>query len=178
MKRRILIPINEEPKVSKEAEESEESEITVQGILNWISESSYWSFMDDYVYSKAPSLKELFLQTHPNHEDNKIIVGTGTNTSNLKLTVLDEETAEAFIQLILDKGLLPDSNITMVITCDPDHDKPSLFEPSDEPRRMSQSFAQDAGWYRHSCWDKSIFSKSEAWIWGFQRTESEDVLSK
>lgn len=175
--RKILVPIKAEPRAWQPTE--------VQEILNWVSPTSYWSIMDNQVYAKERTLKQLMNPPiiYHDEETTKTVVGTGNTLDNLRLKVLDEDVAQLFIQSVREDGLAPNSNITIVIQYEPGFEGlGSLFDVVRE-KPMSMMQPSNATWYRHSCWDSQVFSKSEAWIKGFQRTEeeapdTEDVLSK
>jgi hypothetical protein len=177
MERRTLIPIRSEPEPAESAE--------VQEILNWISPTfSYWTAMSNEAYLKERTLKQLLNSPEMGYvpEDSAIrtIVGTGKTLETLRLKLLEEDIGKAFITSVQEDGLTPNSEITLVIQYEPGFEGlGSLFAPNDEPELpMSSKYNSDATWYRHSCWDSQVFSKSEAWITGFLNVETEDVLSK
>jgi hypothetical protein len=189
-KRKVLISSEPELKVSEPVE--------VREILNWVSSSSYWTAMDNTTFLKKRTLQQLmippatyevglFIAGEDPQEEINTVVGTGKTLETLRLKLLDKDVASGFIKAIQEDGLAPNSTITIVIQYQPGFEGlGSLFDPVDTPPEpMSQRYPEssDATWYRHSCWDSQLFSKSEVWITGFLRTEAEttdteDVLSK
>lgn len=189
-KRKVLISSEPELKVSEPVE--------VREILNWVSSSSYWTAMDNTTFLKKRTLQQLmippatyevglFIAGEDPQEKINTVVGTGKTLETLRLKLLDKDVASGFIKAIQEDGLAPNSTITIVIQYQPGFEGlGSLFDPVDTPPEpMSQIYPEssDATWYRHSCWDSQLFSKSEVWITGFLRTEAEttdteDVLSK
>jgi hypothetical protein len=189
-KRKVLISSEPELKVSEPVE--------VREILNWVSSSSYWTAMDNTTFLKKRTLQQLmippatyevglFVAGEDPQEKINTVVGTGKTLETLRLKLLDKDVASGFIKAIQEDGLAPNSTITIVIQYQPGFEGlGSLFDPVDTPPEpMSQIYPEssDATWYRHSCWDSQLFSKSEVWITGFLRTEAEttdteDVLSK
>lgn len=168
--RKILVPLKSEPKLVESAE--------VPEILNWISPTpSYWTAMSNEAFLKKRTLKQLLNSPEmgqickvgewDDFEEPSIrtIVGTGKTLETLRLKLLEEDIGGAFITSVQEDGLTPNSEITIVIQYVGDSELP-----------MSSRYNSEATWYRHSCWDSQVFSKSEAWIMGFLRTE--DVLSK
>ena len=177
MRRKVLISIDPEPELVESAE--------VPEILNWISPThSYWTAMSNEAYLKKRTLKQLLNSPEMGYvpEDSEIrtIVGTGKTLETLRLKLLEEDIGKAFITSVQEDGLTPNSEITIVIQYEPGFEGlGSLFSTVEDPEPpMSSKYNSDATWYRHSCWDSQVFSKSEAWITGFLNAETEDVLSK
>ena len=175
--RKILVPSKSEPELVESAE--------VPEILNWISPThSYWTAMSSEAFLKKRTLKQLLNSFEMGHvpEDPSIrtIVGTGKTLETLRLKLLEEDIGGAFITAVQEDGLDANSQITLVIQYEPGFEGlGSLFTTVDEPEKpMSTRYDSEATWYRHSCWDSQVFSKSQAWITGFLNTETEDVLSK
>ncbi len=168
---KILIPIRDEPKSSKD------SEVSVTTLLNWISESGYWSGMDDDIYFKNASLTKVLHEFKDKLEDGRVIVGTGKTMNTLKLTLLDEDVGKLFMDSVVTDGLATDSNVTIIIRYEEGFEGlGSLFGDPATENPMSQKTVDSFSnmiWFRHSCWDKKVFSKPEAWITGFLKTESE-----
>jgi len=181
--RKILVPLKSEPKLVESAE--------VPEILNWISPTpSYWTAMSNEAYLKKRTLKQLLNSPEmgyvPEDPIIRTIVGTGKTLETLRLKLLEQDIGGAFITSVQEDGLTPNSEITIVIQYEPGFEGlGSLFTPVDErvttPKAMASKYDSDATWYRHSCWDSQVFSKSQTWITGFlntETTETEDVLSK
>ena len=180
--RKILVPLKSEPepRLARLVESAE-----VPEILNWISPTqSYWTAMSNEAFLKKRTLKQLLnspdMSLRLFDPSFRTIVGTGKTLETLRLKLLEEDIGGAFITSVQEDGLTPNSEITLVIQYEPGFEGlGSLFAPDDEPELpMSSRYNSEATWYRHSCWDLQVFSKSEAWITGFLNVETEDVLSK
>jgi hypothetical protein len=170
--RKILVPIK--PLVQEP--------VAVQGILNWISETSYWTGSDNNAYVKKPTLQQVIEEIArysgpwSHSEGGKLIVGFGRTLETISLKVLEyPSVAGAYWETVSKQGTFPDSNITLIITTNERFEGlGSLFGGTPEKKPMSSLYSEysdEATWYRHSCWDKEMFSKPQVWVTGFLRQE-------
>ena len=171
--RKLLVPI-------KSPDEPSEKSVAVQGILNWISETSYWTGSDKDFSVKRPTLQQVIeefriISGSINFDENKVIVRFGQTIETVRLKVLSASTARTFWESISKQGTFPDSKITLIITTGKRFEGlGSLFGEPKEEIPMSDSYTEYSDenlWFRHSCWDQKIFSKPEVWETGFLREE-------
>ena len=171
--RKILVPI-------KSPDEPSEKSVAVQGILNWISPTSYWTGSDKDFSVKRPTLQQVIeefriISGSINFDESKIIVGFGQTIETVRLKVLTDSTAQTFWESISKQGTFSDSKITLIIkTGVVFQGLGSLFGEPKEEKPMSDSYTEysdDNVWFRHSCWDQKIFSKGDVWETGFLREE-------